>query len=145
MTSAKLDRLEAAEWSPPILIFVIERHGAAALGSSRAEVQEWRVDVVNGNAECRTRTTRQIRPRGSAFDAEGVAEMIATAVLKGEAHPHVEVRQSGVKVLVDLILPPVGPNATITLRRKRLRTALLKRLRSKGYRETKPWLFEMPG
>jgi hypothetical protein len=40
-----LNRMEKPIWNPPILTFRIERHGAAALGSSRAEVQEWTVDL----------------------------------------------------------------------------------------------------
>jgi len=47
MTADKLlGRMEEVLWSPPDLTFSIERHGAAALGSSRAELQEWMIDVV---------------------------------------------------------------------------------------------------
>ena len=46
MTSRKLHgRMEVVLWNPPRLTFYIERHGATVLGSSRAEVQEWTVDL----------------------------------------------------------------------------------------------------
>jgi hypothetical protein len=38
MNASKLARMEAVRWEPPILSFTIERHGATALGSTRAEV-----------------------------------------------------------------------------------------------------------
>src|SRR5438876_3187016 len=40
-----LDRLEEIEWEPPLLSFKIERHGGTCLGSSRAEMQSWSLDV----------------------------------------------------------------------------------------------------
>ena len=36
MHAGKLARMEAVRWEPPLLSFIIERHGAMALGSTRA-------------------------------------------------------------------------------------------------------------
>ena len=44
MTPSKLhDRMEEVFWEPPILDFVIERHGGTVMGSTRAELQYWTI------------------------------------------------------------------------------------------------------
>jgi hypothetical protein len=48
MAEWKLDRMENPRWEPPIFRFEIERHGAASLGSSRAEIQTWAVNLETG-------------------------------------------------------------------------------------------------
>lgn len=42
-----LGRMEDVTWDPHthILTFKIERHGGTVMGSSRAEIQRWKVDV----------------------------------------------------------------------------------------------------
>src|SRR5260370_29710154 len=44
MFAYKLERAERLSWNPPCLVFIIERHGAAQVGSTRAELQEWSVN-----------------------------------------------------------------------------------------------------
>jgi hypothetical protein len=44
MVSTKLYRAEKLRWDPPVLSFIIERHGAAVNGSSRAALQKWWID-----------------------------------------------------------------------------------------------------
>ena len=39
MAHYKLDRMKNVRWDPPTLTFEVERHGAVAMGSSRAERQ----------------------------------------------------------------------------------------------------------
>src|SRR2546425_9689595 len=55
-------RLEEVKWEPPLLFFKIERHGAVSLGSSRAEMQGWTVDVDDGSAGFSTAGYRQMSP-----------------------------------------------------------------------------------
>src|SRR5690348_3540304 len=50
MATHKLSRLEQPEWNPPCLTFAIERHGGTVLGSTRAELQWWIVDLDAGTA-----------------------------------------------------------------------------------------------
>src|SRR5690349_9347743 len=50
MNESKVCRGESLKWHPPTLSFIIERHGAAALGSKRAELQLWTIDVERGMA-----------------------------------------------------------------------------------------------
>ena len=42
-----IGRMEAVEWNPPLLTFVIERHGGTVMGSTRAELQHWEVNIDN--------------------------------------------------------------------------------------------------
>src|SRR4051794_33633574 len=51
MTPEKLlGRMEQAEWSPPVLTLVIERHGRTCLGSSRADLHRWTINVIERTA-----------------------------------------------------------------------------------------------
>src|SRR5438270_7987054 len=51
MAGGKLfGRTEEMEWDPPLLIFKIERHGGFVAGSSRAEIQNWQVDLDRRSA-----------------------------------------------------------------------------------------------
>jgi hypothetical protein len=45
MADFKLARMEQAEWHPPVLTFIVERHGTMVLRSTKAELQAWTVDV----------------------------------------------------------------------------------------------------
>ena len=47
-----IGRMENVEWHPPILTFLIERHGGTVLGSARAELQRWTVDLDRRTATC---------------------------------------------------------------------------------------------
>jgi hypothetical protein len=40
-----LGRMESISWNPPVLSFTIERHGGTVLGSTRADLQSWEVNV----------------------------------------------------------------------------------------------------
>lgn len=46
-----LSRMEQIVWEPPVLTFVIARHGGMVLGSTRAELQHWAVDLNKMTAE----------------------------------------------------------------------------------------------
>jgi hypothetical protein len=52
MAAEKLDRIEQVEWNPPRLTFVIERHGGTVMGSTRAELHGWSIDIDRGTANC---------------------------------------------------------------------------------------------
>jgi hypothetical protein len=73
--------MEDLEWSPPILTFIIVRHGATALGSSRAEKQLWILDIDAMTAEPHRSGYRQIYPKASPWDAKPVAEKLAKLIL----------------------------------------------------------------
>jgi hypothetical protein len=55
MAGYKLSRMKDATWNPPILEFTIERHGGTALGSTRASLQRWEI-----NMDCERRVASRI-------------------------------------------------------------------------------------
>jgi hypothetical protein len=50
MAAHKLMRIEHPSWRAPILEFDMERHGGTVLGSTRADLEHWAVDVEAGTA-----------------------------------------------------------------------------------------------
>src|SRR5262249_2876793 len=77
------DRAEAFWWNPPVLSFTIERHGATVLGSSRAELHQWSVDLRQRTARCERRRYRQLRPTAPRFDVKPIAAWVCEAVQQG--------------------------------------------------------------
>jgi hypothetical protein len=73
------DRTERMEWTPPVLTFDIERHGAAALGSTLAEIQAWAIVVPGSNKQ-----TREDRSR--RFWAALIEELIPHGWVKVRRH-----------------------------------------------------------
>lgn len=59
MRAAKLHRMEDVSWDPPVLAFVIERHGGTVLGSTRADLQSWGVNVETRTTSCGSSTRRR--------------------------------------------------------------------------------------
>jgi hypothetical protein len=139
MSGEKLhDRMEHVRWDPPVLSFVIERHGGAALGSTRAELQEWEVDVREGTASlCHTRH-RQIRPRRAAMkkaDMEVIANEIADHVANGETDDRIRWLPDGaVHVVVSRIIPDYSaPKETIAGRRRLFREVMESVMDARGW------------
>jgi hypothetical protein len=84
MTGMKLlGRMENVAWEPPKFIFRIERHGATVMGSSRAELQEWTIDLEQRTKTVQTVGRRQVRPMQGRLDAKPIAEEVAAAILTG--------------------------------------------------------------
>ena len=77
-------RMEDVTWNPPVLKFVVERHGGTTLGSTRAELQHWEVNLDTGTAEITKTGHRQLEPMVPRISIKGMAEEIAQAVLKGD-------------------------------------------------------------
>lgn len=68
MTGGKLHgRLESVVWQPQKIVLRIERHGATVMGSSRADLQEWTIDL-----EQRTKTLWTVGRRRSARCSSGL-------------------------------------------------------------------------
>lgn len=76
----KLLRAENLRWDPPILRFDLERHGGTVLGSSRAGLHKYTLDLDSGKAEVDTRHFRQLTPRARPFTAK-IATNIAYDVI----------------------------------------------------------------
>jgi len=140
MHAGKLARMEAAHWEPPLLSFTIERHGAMALGSTRAELQRWRVDLRRLQASCiKDRGYRQLRQRAEPVKTEPMAAELAEAISEGRADDRVKWGHDGtVRVVLTKVFPyDSGYMQTIAGRRKRFRAALTELLAARGWREVR--------
>lgn len=136
MAAYKATRATSMEWNPPRLTFLIERHGGAALGSSRAEKQRWTIDLGARTADVVTGGYRQLRPNTPAFDAAAAARGIALAVSAGAVRPGLAWKSpESVRIVLSTFMPP-GPTRTTEGRRKRLQAALDVEMARSGWTRT---------
>ncbi len=137
MFSWKLaDRLEDASWHPPHLSFTIERHGGSALGSTRAELQDWILDIDKKQAEVSQGRFRQIRKAAARLDVEAIADEIADLILEHRSDPNVKWMKNGsVRVSSgELLGGNAVPKRTMEGRRRKFRARLEVRLGAAGWR-----------
>jgi hypothetical protein len=66
-------------WSPPSLSFAIERHGGTALGSTRAESQQWTLNLERRTAD----RFRQLAPSAPKVNVKLLADDVCNAVQAG--------------------------------------------------------------
>jgi hypothetical protein len=137
MASSKLARAEKLLWDPPLLSFVIERHGAmVAGGSSRAEMQRWVVDVEAGSVDVQTAGYRQARSMSPRLDVRPLAARAfeaANAGVDDDALKWWAVDRSKVTILVGKLIPDDGPKQTLIGRRRRLGDALHDQFTAAGW------------
>lgn len=145
MESFKLHRAENMVWDPPLLSFMIERHGARALGSTRAELQYWTVDVNKGTATLeRKYGYRQVEPRDKPLDCDALAREVRDKILAGEEDERLVYRSYGrIKVKVG---ETVGANFNQTRadRRRRFHKALCSYMEQAGWSEVGEYLYQPP-
>jgi hypothetical protein len=135
MHAYKLGRMERVIWNPPTLEFTIERHGGTVLGSSRAELQGWTVNLAEKSACCGIVGRRQIQPMQARLGVRPLADDIATHVVAHNHDPRLKWYADGrVRVLMGRILPESSAvKQTLAARRKRFRAALEARLETAGW------------
>jgi hypothetical protein len=135
MASWKIGRIESPKWQPPVLTFTIERHGGTVLGSSRAEIQTWTVDLDARTVECQTTGHRQLRPMNARLDVRPLAAEIAEVVVAGETDPRIRWADGAASPILGRIIPDeLGvPKQTIVGRRRRLKGALADELSRRGW------------
>lgn len=138
-------RIEQPQWQPPHLTFEIERHGATVLGSSRAEVHTWKLDVHHRRAEIASRRRRQVRPADKRFDAKAVADELAPFILAGEDHKGLKWSpgRKRVRLISDVLARTMAedpPKQTVDGRMKKLRAQLVPLL--VGWRDAGRGFFE---
>lgn len=119
-------RMEAVVWNPPVWTFRIERHGATVLGSSRAEVQEWTVDLEQRTKSVVVVGRRQLQSPQPRMNVMPVAEELASAILGGRQDPRLKWDGAGrVRLLMNTVLPTGSAvKETLAGRRKRMREAV---------------------
>jgi hypothetical protein len=80
MAPGKVIRAKELHWDPPYLSFIIERHGGTVLGSSRAELHEWVINLKSGTASCTQGWYRQLRPISQRLDVKPIVATTCEAV-----------------------------------------------------------------
>jgi hypothetical protein len=124
MAAYKLDRMEEPSWSPPLLYFDIERHGATVNGSTYAEVQTWAVDMQAGTAEVAATSRRKLYASEPRLNVKAIASELAEIIRTGADDPRVKRRSDGgVMVLTKEFLPPACKE-TMEGRRRRFYKSL---------------------
>ncbi len=128
-------RMQDVEWKPPRLCFLIERHGATVLGSSRAERHEWILDIRAKTATYTRTGYKQIRPSDARLDIRPLAEEIVSLILNHSEEDRLKWCDDGsVRVRIGKIIPGDGvPRQTLEGRRKRFREEVDKRLGDAGW------------
>ena len=145
MTGHKLlNRMEKPIWNPPVLIFRIERHGGTVLGSSRAEIQEWAVDLELMTTTVKLVGRRQVRPPQSRLDVKAIATELFDAIVSGQPEDRLKWEgESKVRVLIGKVLPEgLAVKDTLAARRKRLRNELTCLLERAGWKLVRPNVYE---
>lgn len=142
MEAYKLQRMEHPEWHPPVLTFTVERHGRTALGSTRADLQRWDVDLDRGVAECQVIGYRQVYPREAPVDVKPVADEMVRLIIGGSRDDRLQWSAGGrVRVLTGRIFPASFevPKQTLEGRRKRFVKAMEERLAPRGWQHRGSW------
>ncbi len=130
MTADKLHgRVEDVQWKPPVLSLQIERHGGTVLGSTRADIQQWTVDVEKQLRKCRVNGHRQLYRMEPGLDVKPLAREVFEAI-KNNLAGDLMTRCSNGKFRVHIgeIIPRRGCKQTVDGRRKRFWSALEKLL-----------------
>jgi hypothetical protein len=136
MTGQKLiGRMESVEWHSPILSFSIERQGGTVLGSTRAECQQWTVNLDRQTSTCERSGHRQLEPMAKRVDVNSIADEIADRILVGNADERLTwLDDEHVRVEVGKVFPGhSGFKQTIQGRRQRFRKALIAKLNPRGW------------
>jgi hypothetical protein len=142
-----LNRMEGVAWAPPSLSFTIERHGGTVLGSTRATLQEWTLDLEKKTARCAEARSRQLSPTRARLDVRPLVEEVARLIVSRQEDDRLRWGADGrVRVLLGKVLPEGSAvRQTLAGRRKRLRAALTERLGREGWRPTGHWYVYSPG
>ena len=131
MAAYKLDRIEEAHWKPPFLEIAIERHGAiVGGGSTRAEVQTWRIDLDTKRATISDTRKRQVAPMAPRLNIKPLAQDVAGKIVAGVETDCLKWLdgRARVRVLIGKVIPADGFAQTIRGRRRRFTTELQKLL-----------------
>jgi len=140
MRSSKLSgRLENPAWQRPCVTFQIARHGGTVMGSTRAELQTWRVDIENLNVKCVSTGQRQLYPMAKSFkekDAAQLAKEIGKKISNGQRDSCLKwSRANRVQVIIGETVPSGGGKETEAARRKRFAPHLRREMEKLGWRE----------
>ena len=131
-----MGRTEEMEWQPPLLSFNIERHGRPAVGSSRAQVQQWRFNTDQCRAAHHQFGFKQLKPMNPRTDFKSIAKEIAPLILERGTDARLQwIRDGKVRILwKEFLGGQLVSSQTLQGRRKRLREEILKRIKRHGWK-----------
>src|SRR5262245_10155191 len=147
MTGDKLyDRMENVHWEPPILTFVIERHGGTVHGSSRAEIQGWTLNVDTRTASSYNAGHRQVQPMEARLDIRPLAEEVVQLVIGHQEDERLRWNTDGsVRIQIGKILPTGSAvKQTLNGRRRRFRQRVDELLSNAGWQKVRPNVYAPP-
>ena len=134
MRDYKLERAEAIKWNPPKLTFTIERHGGTTRGSTRAELQEWTVDLEREEATPAHAGHRQVQRRDKPLNVDPLVEEIVELIVSKADHPRLRWSADRTQVRLALTGFVTGNyKRTVGERRKRFQTRLEEKLKPHGW------------
>jgi hypothetical protein len=127
-------------WDPPVLSFVVERHGATVLGSTRAEKQRWLLNLEKKTANHWSDGYRQLYPKAPPLNVKPIAEQVFEAVRQGPKSDS-ELISTGILVWRDdhiivwhgKLIPGGGYAMTVSGRRRRFRAELASLMETIGW------------
>jgi hypothetical protein len=135
-TSAdKVHRAEDLAWNPPLLSFVLERHGGTVHGSTRADLHHWEVDIINMKARIREIGYRQLYSQDKRLDTRKLAEEVLDRICTGEDNPWLTWKneeKTRVSLNMEEIIPETNEQTTRG-RRKRFHDDLDGLLAERGW------------
>jgi hypothetical protein len=138
MAAYKLDRGCEWAWTPPLLRFLITRHGGPPMGSSRGERQLWSLNVQEAVAHWVDYGFVQLKPQSPPFRYELAVQEITSLI---DAGPAAQTSHDGLvwvgtdraRVTLNKFLPESANKATQASRIKRLREKLVLHLSQLGW------------
>ena len=136
MSTEKLHRLEEPVWESPVLRFKMERHGGTVMGSSRADMYTWSINLRDGSARCTEDGYRQIYRRQKPLRVGPLCEKVVALIESGRDHEYLKwsADKGRVTVRIGEVIPNDAVEQTVVGRRKRFRKALEPALSERGWR-----------
>jgi len=111
------------------------------LGSTRATLQRWRLDIEHGVATCDVSGHRQLYPKQSPIDVKPIADGLVNLIISGSRDSRLKWSKDGqVQILSGKIFPAGSTfKNTIEGRKKRFVKALEERLIPHGWQCYGSW------
>ena len=133
MDGGKLYRAEKLSWNPPLLSFEIERHGAMFYGSTRAEVQDWEVNLEKKDVIIWNTRRIQKYPAQERVNFQKTAAELAKIMKARKPDRRIKYHKDGrVRVFASKVFPE-SFDQTNANRSRRLREELRKILEPEGW------------
>jgi len=132
------DRMENVVWMPPIISFQIERHGPTVMGSSRAKVQSWEINVEERSAKLIKEGHRQLDPVAPRLDTRAIADELTQLIINHKEDERLkwDNKTKTVRIIVGKVIPEESTKKqTLAYRRKKLRENLHQLLNMECWKE----------